>query len=100
MSEIYWDNPEFAVYYDQNCDHQYRKGRVLVEMMGITQGDVVLDVGCGTGQQAVTTSTIIGPSGSLTCIDPSTHCIELARKKFTGVSNHNVRFLVGKGENL
>ena len=39
MSEIDWDTPEIAVRYDKNCDHQFLKGRALVEMMGIATGD-------------------------------------------------------------
>lgn len=41
----------------------------------------MLDVGCGTGQQAVNVLGIIGSAGQLTGIDPSSYRIELARKK-------------------
>jgi ubiquinone/menaquinone biosynthesis C-methylase UbiE len=100
MSEIDWDTPESADSYDQNCDHQFLKGQTLVEIMKIKNGDSVLDIGCGTGRQAVNVSGIIGPSGKLTCIDPSSHRIELARKKFDEGSISNVRFLVGQAEDL
>jgi arsenite methyltransferase len=99
MSEIDWDTPEIAGQYDRNCDHQYLKGRALVEMMGIREGDSVLDAGCGTGRQALHVSGIIGPSGRITGIDPSSYRIELARKKFTGTSG-NACFLVGQAEHL
>ena len=100
MSEIDWDTPEIAVRYDQNCDQQYRKGRALVEMMEITKGDTMLDVGCGTERQAVNVSGIIWPSGRLTGIDPSSHRIELPRKTFIGDSKGNGRFMVGQTEQL
>ncbi|MGB7993678.1 methyltransferase domain-containing protein [Methanoregula sp.] len=100
MSEIDWDTPEIAVRYDKNCDHQFLKGRALVEMMGIATGDTVLDVGCGTGRQAVYVSWIIGPSGKLTGIDPSSHRIELCREKFSGNQKADVTFLVGQAEDL
>ena len=100
MSEIDWDTPESAESYDQNCDHQFQKGQTLIEMMKIKSGDSVLDIGCGTGWQAVNVSEIIGPSGKLTCIDPSSYRIELARKKFGVDSLNSVRFLVGQAEDL
>ncbi|WP_440948452.1 class I SAM-dependent methyltransferase [Methanosarcina sp. T3] len=100
MSEIDWDSPESAERYDQNCDHQFQKGQVLVEMMGIKKGDSVLDVGCGTGRQALNVAGIIGPAGQLTGIDPSSYRIELARKKFDGDPSGNVHFLVGQAEAL
>ncbi len=100
MSEIDWDTPDIAVRYDKNCDHQYLKGQSLVEMMGISNGDTVLDVGCGTGRQAVYVSGIIGSSGRLTGIDPSSHRIELAQEKFARDPKGNARFLVGQAEDL
>jgi ubiquinone/menaquinone biosynthesis C-methylase UbiE len=100
MSEIDWDTPKSAESYDQNCDHQFQKGQTLIEMMKIKNGDSVLDIGCGTGWQAVNVSGIIGPSGKLTCIDPSSYRIELARKKFGVDSLNSVRFLVGQAEDL
>lgn len=100
MSEIDWDTPENAENYDQNCDHQFQKGQTLIEMMRIKSGDSVLDIGCGTGWQALNVSGIIGPSGKLTCIDPSSYRIELARKKFGVDSPNSVRFFVGQAEDL
>ncbi|MDW5550383.1 class I SAM-dependent methyltransferase [Methanosarcina sp.] len=100
MSEIDWDTPESAKIYDQNCDHQFQKGQTLIRMMKIKNGDSVLDIGCGTGWQALNVSEIIGPSGKLTCIDPSSYRIELARKKFGVNSSNNIRFLVGQAEDL
>jgi arsenite methyltransferase len=100
MSEIDWDTPESAESYDQNCNHQFQKGQTLIEMMKIKSGDSVLDIGCGTGWQAVNVSEIIGPSGKLTCIDPSSYRIELSRKKFSVDSLNSVRFIVGQAEDL
>ena len=100
MSEINWETPESAARYDQNCDHQFQKGQELIKMMEIKEGDFVLDIGCGTGRQAVNVSNIIGSSGQLTGIDPSSHRIELARKKFDDDFPLNVRFIVGQAENL
>lgn len=100
MSEINWDSREGAERYDRNCDHQFQKGKLLIDVMEIKKGDSVLDIGCGTGQQAVNVLRIIGPAGQLTGIDPSSYRIELARKKFSGDSTSNIRFFVRQAENL
>jgi len=68
MSEIDWDTPDIATRNNQNCDHLYQKGRTLVERMGIKEGNSVLDIGCGRGQQVVNFTGIIGKSG-----DPMIH---------------------------
>lgn len=100
MSEIDWDTPESAKIYDRNCDHQFQKGQTLIKMMKIKNGESVLDIGCGTGWQAVNVLGIVGPFGKLTCIDPSSYRIELARRKFGVDFPNNVRFLVGQAEDL
>jgi arsenite methyltransferase len=100
MSEIDWDTPEIAGRYDANCDHQYQKGLTLVDMMKIKQGDVVLDMGCGTGRQAVNVLTIIGPSGSLTCVDPSSHQLKITREKLESHGITNARLIVVQCEDL
>jgi len=100
LSDIDWDSPEIADEYDRNCEHQFQKGSLLVSMMGFSEGHNVLDAGCGTGRQATNVAGIIGPSGRLTGIDPSSYRISLANKKIAGHSGCPVRFLVGQAENL
>lgn len=100
MSNIDWDTPEIAMRYDRNGDNQFRKGNMLIEMMGIGKGDNVLDIGCGTGKQAIYVAGIIENSGSLLGIDPSSHRIRLAREKCSPDISSYVRFMVGQAENL
>lgn len=100
MSEIDWESRESAERYDMNCDHQFQKGKILIEMMKIKKGDIVLDIGCGTGRQAINVSGIIGSSGQITGIDPASYRIELSRRKFEEKSISNARFLVGQAEDL
>jgi len=99
-SGINWDSPEIADRYDRNSDHQYQKGLALIEMMNVKKGDAVLDLGCGTGRQALNVSGIIGPSGMLTGIDPSSYRIEIAKSKFGKTPAANVLFIVGRSEDL
>ena len=66
--------------------------------MGVKEGEVVLDVGCGTGRLASKVSEIVGPSGFVRGLDPSPHRIKIARDKWS--DRANIEFIVGVGEEL
>jgi len=100
MSKIDWDTPDVAERYDKNSDHQFKKGVALIEMMNLKPGDRVLDLGCGTGRQAMNVAGIIGQSGILEGIDPSSSRIKLACDKLQCASYNNVHFHVGLAEDL
>jgi len=100
MSKIDWDSPEVAERYDKNSDHQFNKGVALMAMMKLKAGDAVLDIGCGTGRQALNVAGMIGPSGRLEGIDPSSFRLKLAGDKARAVSLGNVHFSVGRAEDL
>jgi arsenite methyltransferase len=98
MSSVKGDTPELATYYDRISDYQYGLGLSLIDMMKIKKGDSVLDIGCGTGRLALQVSDIVGPSGSVTGIDPSPHRIEIANARLNG--SKNLSFGIGQGEEL
>jgi arsenite methyltransferase len=100
MSSVTWDAPELAERYDKVSDLQFESGRRLADMMGIKEGDTVLDVGCGTGRLALHISKVVGPSGSVIGIDPSPHRIRVAEAKLKGLEHDNLRFMLGQGEDL
>jgi ubiquinone/menaquinone biosynthesis C-methylase UbiE len=100
MSKIDWDSPEIAERYDKNSDHQFQKGVALMGMMKIKAGDAVLDIGCGTGRQAMNVVGIIGRSGKLEGVDPSSFRINLASEKQQNASIDNAHFQVGRAEDL
>src|SRR5271157_1166618 len=100
MSNVNWDTSELAERYDRVSDNQFEKGSLLVKMLGIKEGDIVLDVGCGTGRLTLHVSRIVGPEGKITGIDPSPPRFRLANDKLKGLAQQNVKFMMGNAEDL
>jgi ubiquinone/menaquinone biosynthesis C-methylase UbiE len=68
-----------------------------VKELGVKSGNTVLDIGCGTGRLALYVADKIGPSGSLTGIDP----LETRIKVANGKNKYpNVVFKTGKSDDL
>jgi ubiquinone/menaquinone biosynthesis C-methylase UbiE len=76
-----------------------RNSRMVIELAKVKSGDKVLDVGCGTGNLALTAQSYAGPSGKVYGIDASPEMIEVAKKKASG-SGLGVVFEVGLIEKL
>lgn len=53
----------------------------MVDLLPLRVGDVVLDVGCGTGDLAIEIAKRVGPQGQVVGIDGSKEMIARARKK-------------------
>ena len=100
MSNTKYDTPELAERYDRISDSQFEKGSLLLEKMGLRKGDMVLDVGCGTGRLALHASGIVGTSGKVFGLDPSPPRVRIAEDKLKDLALDNVRFMKGQGEDL
>ena len=100
MSDVTRDTPELADFYDRISDAQFSLGCSLIEKMGAKEGDVLLDVGCGTGRLALAVSEIVGPYGRVVGLDPSRHRIKIAQEKLSEGLFTNVDFMIGTGEDL
>jgi ubiquinone/menaquinone biosynthesis C-methylase UbiE len=92
------DTSDLASTYDELSDSQFKRGRTLVEDLGIESDHVVLDIGAGTGRLGLEVlRTKLGPLGKLIGIDPLEERIKIANKKNTFP---NGEFRVGAAEDL
>lgn len=82
-------------YDDQANAFWARFGRLTIERIGLTAGERVLDVCCGSGASALPAAEIVGPSGSVTGVDLSERLLNLARGKAQARGLGNVDFRLG-----
>jgi ubiquinone/menaquinone biosynthesis C-methylase UbiE len=67
---------------------------------GIGPGQRVLDVGSGVGDVAMLAARIVGPSGSITCIERDPTSLSRARSRAAEAGLGNVSFIEGNAENV
>ncbi|HEY6008904.1 MAG TPA: class I SAM-dependent methyltransferase, partial [Geobacteraceae bacterium] len=97
MVQLDLDNRGLAESYDTLSDSQFDNGRRLVEKLGITGRETVLDIGCGTGRLGFHVLEKIGPAGRFIGIDPLEERVRIAN----GKNRHaNAEFRIGVGEDL
>jgi arsenite methyltransferase len=70
------------------------------EFAHISEGDVVLDLGSGAGNDAFVARSVAGPSGKVIGVDFTEKMIERARNNAEKLGLHNVEFRLGDIENL
>ncbi len=61
---------------------------------GLRAGHELLDVACGTGLMATAAARILGGADTITCLDPSSGMLDVARRKLPA------RFVQGRAEHL
>ncbi len=64
-------------------------------LLGLKLGDVVLDVGCGTGDDVISLSKIVGDKGRAVGLDSSEAMINEARRRAAKSNTTNVEFRAG-----
>lgn len=65
----------------------------LVEALAPSPGEVILDVGCGSGALALAIAPLVAPGGHVTGIDISTPMLGRARERATELAVTNVDFI-------
>ena len=61
-------------------------------------GDVILDLGCGTGELSAYLAGLVGPEGKVIGVDPDKERIQLARKTHSKMKN--LSFIEGSASNF
>jgi ubiquinone/menaquinone biosynthesis C-methylase UbiE len=70
------------------------------DLLGLSHGDTVVDVGCGTGANAPYLRERVGPSGTVVGVDVTGPMLARARRLVDRRGWENVHFLQGDGASL
>ena len=81
---------EHARSYDRDTGAFQPYREAVVEALSLRQGQVVLDVGCGTGRCCGLLRDKVGPAGSVVGIEESPQMAAVAREHITGAGWRNV----------
>lgn len=79
--------------WDKSCNHDPDKILAILKYANLQQGNVVLDVGCGTGILIPEIIKMIGENGKIVALDYAENMIIEAQKKFPTEYYPNVTFL-------
>jgi len=79
-----WDEKFYSPELIQRLDE-------MVVSFGLSRGDYILDVGCGTGGLIPSILKAVGPSGEIQAIDFAGEMVKRARKKFEGHTNVSIK---------
>ncbi|KAL2062250.1 hypothetical protein VTL71DRAFT_6516 [Oculimacula yallundae] len=90
------DTKELAKGYTAVNNTQFDAGLFLIKRLGDLNGNHILDVGCGTGNLTAHLQTLVGETGRVAGIDPSTERIAIAQE----FKDPNLSFSTGRAEDL
>ena len=63
------------------------------QLLRLTAGDVVMDVGCGTGKSLAALSAAVGPGGKVVALEPCVAMMQQARARARSQHLGNVQFV-------
>ena len=89
----------YEKYYD-NLKFIHKPAQRLVTNAGITRGQKVLDVACGTGWATMAAAKFVGDTGRVIGIDISRVMVDVARSKAESAGLVNLEYRVGDAEAL
>jgi SAM-dependent methyltransferase len=68
----------------------------LLALLPIAPGDVVVDMGCGSGYYARRMSALVGPRGRVLCVDIQPEMLDIARRLAQKEDLENLEFVLGE----
>ena len=89
-----------AADYDRRTAAHMTYRQTIVEQLALGAGDVVLDVGCGTGLCFAAVQERIGPTGTVVGVDASADMLDQARQRVREHGWTNVVLLEGPAEEV
>ncbi len=72
----------------------------MLKMAGISEGDKVLDIAAGAGEQSITTAKLVGADGHVLATDISPNILEYAKQMAQESGVQNIKTAVMDGEIL
>lgn len=72
----------------------------MLQMAGISEGQRVLDIAAGAGEQSITLAKKVGPTGYVLATDISSNILEYAKKMAQEAGLNNIDTRIMDGENL
>jgi len=85
--------------YQQNSSRQRGNGKRFIQNeVKPLPGDIILDLGCGTGELSSYLAELVGHQGKVVGVDPDVHRIKVAQKSYNAVKN--LSFVEGSTSNF
>ena len=81
-------------YYDESLRD------IIIQKANVKTGNIVLDIGCGTGFLSLGVAKAVGKNGKVIDIDISEEMMKKAKKNLSEAGFSNVEFRVGDAENI
>ena len=93
---------EAAICYSQTSVVQQDDGMKMLDQLHPVKGDILLDLGCGTGFLAREAAKRVGPTGRVIAVDPDKSRIEVANNKKASHSDAltNLEFTVASDKDF
>ncbi|XP_011410227.1 PREDICTED: uncharacterized protein LOC105316762 [Amphimedon queenslandica] len=91
---------EAAICYSQTSTVQQEDGMKLLNQMNPKEGDVLLDLGCGTGFHARDVAERVGETGRVVAVDPDRSRIEVAKNALDSNPPTNLQFIVASDKDF
>ncbi|MBN1537847.1 MAG: methyltransferase domain-containing protein [Anaerolineales bacterium] len=71
-----------------------KMSKIAIQRLDLKPGEIILEIGCGTGSNIMHMAPYIAPSGNIIGLDISTGMLSRARRKASGISLANLIQLV------